>query len=80
VKVERLTDTSKEFEKYCMQEFMTEADAQGRNNHKRRKRKPDKPFPIATHDLWDEDEVTEEVQEPVVSHMLPAGMKRMVGI
>lgn len=79
IKVKRELDTFKEFEKYCLEEFQAEAEALGKNNHKRRKREPDKPLPMATHDLWD-DEVTEEVQETGVARMLPDGMRGLVGI
>ena len=79
IKVKRELDTFKEFEKYCLEEFQAEAEALGKNNHKRRKREPDKPLPMATHDLWD-DEVAEEVQETGVARMLPDGMRGLVGI
>ena len=74
IKVARELATFQECEKYCLEEFQAEADAQGKNTHKRRKREPDMPLPIATHDLWD-DLVVEEDQDAGVTRLLPAGMQ-----
>ena len=74
IKVEWQLEAFKDFEKFCLEEFQAEAEALGKNTHKRRKREPDKPLPIATHDLWD-DLVAEEDQEAGVTRLLPAGMQ-----
>ena len=79
VKVERKLDAFRDFEKYCLEEFQKEAEEQGRNTHKRRKREPDSPMPIATHDLWD-DSIVEEDDSPELAHLLPPGMKQMTGV
>ena len=73
IKAERELDAFKDFEMYCLGEFQEEAEALGKNTHKRKKREPDRPLPIATHDLWD-DMVVEEQPEQDVARLLPAGM------
>ena len=74
IKVARELETFKDFETYCLEEFQAEAEALGKNTHKRKKREPDMPLPIATHDLWD-DLVVEEDQDAGVTRLLPAGMQ-----
>ena len=46
IKVARELETFKEFEKYCLEEFQAEAEALGKNTHKRKKREPDMPLPM----------------------------------
>ena len=74
IKIARGMDAFKDFERYCLQEFQEEAEALGKNNHKQKQREPDRPLPMATHDLW-EDIIEEEDQYADVARLLPAGMK-----
>lgn len=79
IKEERKKDIFDDFETYCIEYFQEKAEEQGNNNHKRRKKEQDRPLPIATHDLWDDD-ITEDQQDLVVSRLLPAGMSGKLGI
>jgi hypothetical protein len=79
IKIEREKDTYTEFEKYCIDEFQEEAEAQGLNKHKHKKIEPDKPLPSTKHELWDNDNHEEE-HKPEVSIRLLVGLKGLVGI
>ena len=75
IMVKRELKEFKEFEKYCLEEFQAEAERLGKNINKRKRREPDRPLPMATHNLWD-DVILEEDQDPVgVARLLPAGMQ-----
>ena len=74
IKLARKMKPFKDFEQYCLEEFQAEAEALGKNTHKRKRREPDKPLPLATHDLWDDVIVEEEQNQDDVIRLLPAGM------
>ena len=80
VKAERLKLIYREFEEYCIQEFKEEAEAQGKNQNKRKTREPDKPLPVACHELWDEDNVEDDVNDLGGTSRLPPGLGGLIGV
>jgi hypothetical protein len=74
IKNEREKTTYHAFEDYCIEEFEKEAEEMGQGKHKRRKMEPDKPLPIAKHELWD-DEIKQDDQASVPTYKVPAALK-----
>jgi hypothetical protein len=71
---------ARQFEKYCIDEFQEEAEAQGLNKHKCKKTEPDKPLPSAKHELWDDNNNQEEHKTEVTTIRLPVGLKGLAHI
>ena len=76
VKKERETLEFQEFEIYCMEEFMKEAEEDGKQGVKRRRTNTDKALPSARHELWD-DESQVEAQELTITTSLPKGLRKL---
>jgi hypothetical protein len=74
IKNERDKESYTEFDNYCLDEFQKEAEDQGDNKHKRKKREPDKPLPVAYHELWPTNN-DQGVQD--VTIRLPVGMENL---
>ena len=70
VKAERQKLIYGEFERYCMDEFQEEAEAQGKNQNKHKKREPD-TLPVTCHELWDDDNVEDKVYDQEGTSRLP---------
>jgi hypothetical protein len=75
VMVKRELKEFKDFEKYCLEEFQAEAERLGKNINKRKRREPDRPLPMATHNLWDDVNLDEDTEQEGVARLLPAGMQ-----
>ena len=73
--VKRELKEFKDFEKYCLEEFQAEAERLGKNINKRKRREPDRPLPMATHNLWDDVNLDVDTEQEGVARLLPAGMQ-----
>jgi len=76
IKRERAKESFSDFETYCMEEFQKEADNLGLNKTKRRKTEPLKPLPAAFHELFDNENNGEIVDEEITLRM-PAGLQHL---
>ena len=73
IRAERERETYSDFETYCLNEFLQEAEEQGTGKNKRKKNEPPKPLPVALHELWAID-MNEDEQEEQVMIRVPPGL------
>ena len=81
IKEERAKPTYKKFEDYCTNEFLEEADKEGKNMFKWQKVQVAKALPTVKHKLWDDDQLVEEEEEAgTIRKNLPKHLSGMVGL